>query len=552
MRYASISIPNPDQYADHNRIIYVKPLLGHNYYTAPDVQRMEVPIEKLLVRVHDSSGSVITANSRRLRTLRNNPRALEQCRMDVKDDITKYAHVSIENKARCVDRFAATADLQMRVCGACGIRDPFDTCDRVVDFHKITGDHWLRVGEDAYTRLKQSPDIDLMIPDANGGYSIISIPRKDFHHVVEAGDHAYHAIPEAVISPPGIRLCKRCARGYSESTVAKRTSGPNNSFIDDFEDLYATNAPQFSIASGADFGRLSAMRSKGVRVDVSTLERLVLAEARCHQIVYKIVAYGDETDRQRLHGHSIVCPQNAIDHARDGFGIAALEAAYSALRIVFVGPSGMRQKSEEVALKIEDFRLRPDVIFNFLTINHLLHNGPPVPCISEVISLIAEHSIRTYIEKHARCVLDTTVDSCTTPSDVANVRSSAQSAQVRADAEDPEADNVPDGEALLPLLAPVGLLEIETQQMEAVLQGIYRVVTEGDGGNADDNIMGPSDTVHHDVPVPPTNARTMRLQREDNLLNDYAGAADVMYKTWWSLIPLRRGFSKGKSIPDAK
>jgi hypothetical protein len=484
--------------------------------------------------------------------LRNDPDALEQCRIDVKEDIIKFAHVSMEDKARCVDRFAARADLQMRVCGACGIRDPFDTCDKVADFQKITGDHWLRVGKEAYARLKQCPDIDLMRPDANGGYAIISIPRKDLHHVYEVDDNAYHCIPEAVINPPGIRLCKRCARGYSENTVAKRTSEPNSSLIDDFEDLYASNAPQFSIAIGADFGRLSAMRSMGVRVDVSTLERLVLAEARCHQIVYKIVAYGDETDRQRLHGHSIVCPQNAIDHDRDVFGKAALEAAYSALRIVFVGPSGMRQKLEAVALKIEDLRLRPDVIFNFLTINHLLHNGPPVPCIDEVISLIAKHSIDAYIKKHARCVVDTSVDSCTTPSDVANVRSSAQSVQHRADAEDPEADNVSDGEALLPLLAPVGLLEVETQQMDAVLQGIHRVVTEGDGGNADNNIIRPSNTEHHDGPVSPTNARTMRLQRDDNLLNDYAGAADVMYKTWWSLIPLRRGFVKGKSIPNAK
>ena len=58
----------------------------------------------------------------------------------------------------------------------------------------------------------------------------------------------------------------------------------------------------------ADFGRLSGIAALGIDTDVSTLERLVLAEARCHHVVIKVVAYGDETDRQRLHGHSIVCP----------------------------------------------------------------------------------------------------------------------------------------------------------------------------------------------------------------------------------------------------
>ena len=45
---------------------------------------MEDEIEDLLARVHDASGSSITANSRRLCSLRNLPDALETCRKDVK------------------------------------------------------------------------------------------------------------------------------------------------------------------------------------------------------------------------------------------------------------------------------------------------------------------------------------------------------------------------------------------------------------------------------------------------------------------------------------
>ena len=45
---------------------------------------------------------------------------------------------------------------------------------------------------------------------------------------------------------------------------------------DRFDDLYSTKAPKWSIASGADFGRLSGLRNLGGTVDVSTIERLLL------------------------------------------------------------------------------------------------------------------------------------------------------------------------------------------------------------------------------------------------------------------------------------
>jgi hypothetical protein len=279
--------------------------------------------------------------------------------------------------------------------------------------------------------------------------------------------------------------------------VAKRVNCSPDGIRDDFDDLFATNAPQSSIASGADFGRLSALRSMGVRVDVLTLERLVLAEARCHQVVYKVVAYGDGTDRKRLQGHSIVCPQNATGIDHNGFGKAALEAAFASVRIVFVGPNGLRNKLEEVALKIDDFRLRPDVIYNFLTINKHLHNGPDVPSIEEVTKMIAEHSFEAHVKKHARCVHDTSVEKSTTSSDVANVRLPSQSAQHRNDDENAEADASIEGDNLAPYIASVGLLHVKPQEMSTILEGIHNVVTEGDGGNAADNTLHPGEMPCH-------------------------------------------------------
>ena len=64
-----------------------------------------------------------------------------------------------------------------------------------------------------------------------------------------------------------------------------------------------------------------------------------------------------------------------------------------AVRLVFVGPSEQQGKLERCALKIDDLRLRPDVIFNFLTI-HYLHGGPTPPTLAEVQAVIKEHGGR--------------------------------------------------------------------------------------------------------------------------------------------------------------
>ena len=53
-------------------------------------------------------------------------------------------------------------------------------------------------------------------------------------------------------------------------------------------DLYHPHAPRNAIAGGHDYGRLSALRALGVTVDVSSLEMLVLAKARCHLVAIKV------------------------------------------------------------------------------------------------------------------------------------------------------------------------------------------------------------------------------------------------------------------------
>ena len=70
-------------------------------------ERTEVAASMLLERVHDASGSVITANSMRLPTLLDGP-ARQVAREDVKRDIARYVHVPLETKASCVSDYMST------------------------------------------------------------------------------------------------------------------------------------------------------------------------------------------------------------------------------------------------------------------------------------------------------------------------------------------------------------------------------------------------------------------------------------------------------------
>ena len=44
----------------------------------------------------------------------------------------------------------------------------------------------------------------------------------------------------------------------------------------------------------------------------------------------------------------------------------------------------------------------------------------------------------------------------------------------------------------------------------------------------------------------------MQLKRGEKALNDYLGGPEMMYKAYWPLMPLRRGFTPGKGIADRK
>ena len=123
-----------------------------------------------------------------------------------------------------------------------------------------------------------------------------------------------------------------------------------------------------------DFGSYKILRELELHVEVSTLEKLVLAKCRCHYVVLKIVVSGVETKRKRLYGHTIIFPQEPSTKDTGGFSAAVLRAALGQIRLQFVGPSGERGKLERAALALDDLRLRPEVIYNALKVREIVEH----------------------------------------------------------------------------------------------------------------------------------------------------------------------------------
>jgi hypothetical protein len=180
--------------------------------------RADVLVDTVLEAVHDASGSTITANSRRLRTLEDGP-AREEARADVAADIARYVHVPRETQAACVAAYAARAAPQMHVCGSCGLRDPLDTYGEV-DLTQLGSEHALHVGVAAYERLCAAAPMQLLRRARGGaGYERVNVPRTLLHNLVEVDGHAYHVVREA-LRGTCIDMCSHCRRGFERAPRA--------------------------------------------------------------------------------------------------------------------------------------------------------------------------------------------------------------------------------------------------------------------------------------------------------------------------------------------
>ena len=141
----------------------------------------------------------------------------------------------------------------------------------------------------------------------------------------------------------------------------------------------------------------------GVAADASRRWITVVVKVRDEgtaRLVSDKVLKGFETDlpaasaalETRIHAAS--APRVCRGH----FGAAAIQAAFDAVRITFVGPKGQSSKLEGAALRILDLRLRPEVLHNFLVLRAVLHGTPPPPDIVKIQRLLKGYDTRNPLQ----------------------------------------------------------------------------------------------------------------------------------------------------------
>ena len=76
-----------------------------------------------------------------------------------------------------------------------------------------------------------------------------------------------------------------------------------------------------------------------------------------------------------------------------------------------MGPNGAQGHLEKTAIKIDDCRLRDDVLYNFLMIKHVLHGSEMPPKIELVQEMINKHSnIAQHVQEKAMRMAHDTSD----------------------------------------------------------------------------------------------------------------------------------------------
>ena len=215
----------------------------------------------------------------------------------------------------------------MHVCAACGVRDLSKAYKLVrlaeADDHGDGSNHWIKVDPAARDAVRRREAVRLYSEagvaallaggsDAGGGNGDstgdgdggvgpdVELAYADFLNQYEHDGTCYHVIPNAVVDEHegSVNMCPACHAAFVKGAAAQRYAhetpgdlrkahsverGPSAAHA--APGYYAKNAPPNSVARGDDYGRYDAARRHGVVLDdVSILEQLVLAKARCHQV----------------------------------------------------------------------------------------------------------------------------------------------------------------------------------------------------------------------------------------------------------------------------
>ena len=89
----------------------------------------------------------------------------------------------------------------------------------------------------------------------------------------------------------------------------------------------------------------------------------------------------------------------------------------------------------------------------------------------------------------------------------------------------------------------IGHIELPSQDIATVMDGIAEAMTEEDEKKKYSNNATEGNPPH---------LRHLLLKRGEKALDDYPGGPEMMYKAYWPLMPLKRGFTPGKCIADSK
>jgi hypothetical protein len=263
--------------------------------------------------VYDLYSSNVTQslleNSIRLPAAAPNTPDYENLCSNILETIKTHMHVTPADKAACVPAFAEANEVRrLIVCGACGSRDPEAACLKTNPLPTLPDDHWLRVNAEALAGLKRRDDekpIELLLAerDGTGARTRVRVRRADLLNLVDIDGHAFHVVPSAGHPDHSTYLCPCCHRAATAASNAKGAAPVSElPGFDSANGLYDARAPKDSVARGDDYGRLDTLHALGIWMRPSTLEKLLLTDARTHLVIVKVIAYAADTGRKRCMG----------------------------------------------------------------------------------------------------------------------------------------------------------------------------------------------------------------------------------------------------------
>ena len=113
--------------------------------------------------------------------------------------------------------YGPTSGVAASPCSCAGLaapasRDTDDNYPKQVKLTDLSNDHWLRVNEIAFERLRHSKWMRLAKPNLKDDtYTYVDVQVKDLHTFAGIeGDNggAFHVLPEAVLPEGKIRVCR--------------------------------------------------------------------------------------------------------------------------------------------------------------------------------------------------------------------------------------------------------------------------------------------------------------------------------------------------------